>query len=211
MHMKKIFFYVLIVLILLIGFFYFKNTKVNPEKMTAYKSEKLGISFEYPKILNLIPENESVILHHEVPYKNTGDCDMMGDEKTYDNLTDFEVKFRVFNMGISESMKKESPYIPEENFVNRTIVPSPGFIDEFNVGVLSGYSIYEGAEGCGHTIYYLKINPERTLVINKKSIQHLSGVRGEENVREVLKTPNVISKEEAEVIFMNILGSMKID
>jgi len=135
---------------------------------------------------------------------------MMGDEKIYPRLTDFKVTIQKVNKDIVGTMKTISPYIPQENFVNNNVVVSPGFIDAYSVGTLNGYAIYEGAEGCGQTTYYFPISADKTLVINKASIQVLSGVIAKEKMDEVLAVPGVISKEKYEEIFLSILGSLKI-
>lgn len=207
--MKKLF-YLLIILVVAFVVYEKVNTKpVVNENIKTYRNSKIGLSFSYPKILSASTTADVVTLHHEIPYKNKGDCDMMGDEKTYDNLTDFKVSFEVSNKNLVETMKEKSPYIPKENFVDDIVVESPGFIDKYNIGNLDGFAIYEGAEGCGQTTYYFPIEKNKTLFITKMSIQILSGVANEEKAKEVLKVPGVISRTESDEIFQKILLTLK--
>ncbi len=107
-----------------------------------------------------------------------------------------------------DTIKHESPYIPEENFLNGKVVPSPGFIDPVEFGNLQGYSIFEGAEGCGHTIYYLKVSERRTLVVILDFITIFSGSIDTENMNNALAVPNVINKTQAEEVFNTIMKSI---
>jgi len=209
--MKK---FLLLIIILAIGGFLYFNKKVEAPvdaNMISYKNSKLGISFSYPKILNASTTNESTVLHHDIPYKNTGECDMMGDTETYERLTDFRVTFKIFNKNLVDTMKEVSPYIPQENFVDGVVVESPGFIDVYKIGNLSGYAIYEGAEGCGQTSYYFPIETSKTILITKASIQVLSGVISKELENEVLAVPGVISREQSKEIFEGILETLRVN
>jgi uncharacterized protein YxeA len=209
--MKKIFTVIIVLIIISVGFWFTKKNNVSVETTTTtYKNSSLNISFNYPKILTASTTNGVIVIHHDIAYENKGDCDMMGDEKTYPRLTDFKVTIQKIKMGLIPTMKDLSPYIPQENFVNNAVVPSPGFIDIFKVGNLDGFAIYEGAEGCGQTTYYFPIGNNETLVITKASIQILSGVVAKDKMNEVLAVPGVISKEKSEAIFDSILETLKI-
>ena len=204
---------IIVILLIIVGAFWFvkKDKEVVTEKTTTtYKNSSLNVSFDYPKTLTVKTVGGVITLHHDIAYENHGDCDMVGDEKTYPKLTDFKVTIQKTKTGLVDTMKNMSPYIPQENFINNTVVPSPGFIDEFKSGKLLGFVIYEGAEGCGQTTYYFPINNNETLVINKASIQILSGVIVGDKVNEVLAVPGVISKEQSESIFDSILKTLKI-
>lgn len=207
--MKKI---VFIIILICIGFFVYQKTQVKPvvdDSIKTYRNTKTGISFSYPKILIASTTGATVTLHHEIPYKNNGECDMMGDEKTYDKLTDFRVSFEISTKGLVKTMNEMSPYIPKENFVDDIVVESPGFIDKYAIGEFDGFAIYEGAEGCGQTTYYFPIEKEKTLVIKKSSIQVLSGVVSKEKEAEVLSVPGVISRTESDEIFQKILLTLR--
>jgi hypothetical protein len=210
--MKK--FILIIVMLVIAGTVYYFLRKENPpvgeDADTQYQDADTGISFAYPKDLAASTADGIAMLHHDIPYKNAGACDMMGDEKTYDRLTDFEMKIRIINNKLAETVKTLSPYIPQENFVNGELAASPGFIDPCTIGNFSGFAIYEGAEGCGQTTYYFPIAPDKTLVITNASIQALSGVIAQEKVKEILAVPGVISREKNGEIFASIVRSLKI-
>lgn len=211
--MKKFIFIVLIISLAGGALWYLtkKDAPVIDTEIKSYRNANLGLYFSYPKILTASTTNSLVELHHDIPYENNGDCDMVGDEKTYERLTDFRVTMQTLNKNLVDTMKTLSPYIPEENFVNGEVVESPGFIDIYTAGNFSGFAIYEGAEGCGQVTYYFPINKSETLVIRKASIQALNtSVRSEASIQEVLSVPGVISNEESEEIFTKILQTLEV-
>jgi hypothetical protein len=210
--MKKIIVFIVVLALAIGSVWYIKNkTKVSVDStVKSYKNSNLGISFTYPINLTASTTNSVVTLHHDIPYENHGDCDMVGDTKTYPRLTDFNVKIQKINKGVVDAMKTISPYIPQENFVNGEVIVSPGFIDAFKAGNLDGYAIYEGAEGCGQTTYYFPITNDETLVINKMSIQVLSGSIRVDEQAKVLAVPGVIPRDESDKIFASILNTLKV-
>lgn len=210
--MKKIILFIVVVVLAIGSVWYVKNrTKVSVDSaVKTYKNSDLGISFTYPITLTASTTNSVITLHHDIPYENHGDCDMVGDTKTYPRLTDFNVKIEKISKGMVDTMKIISPYIPQENFINDSVVVSPGFIDVYKVGDFDGYAIYEGAEGCGQTTYYFPISSDKTLVINKMSIQVLSGSIRVDEQAKVLAVPGVISRQESDKIFTSILNTLKV-
>lgn len=212
MKMKKTLIVVVILILAVSIPFYLKSKKtvVSDKIVASYSNTRMGIAFTYPKILSASSTPDSVNIHHQVPFTHHDFCDFKGEsDTTIDTMTDFDVTFRVVNKNILETMKSESPYIPQENFVNNEVIPSPGFIDRFKVGNLEGFQIFEGAEGCGHTIYYLKVSDQKTLVIINKLITVFTGSIDVANKSRAEAVPGVINKEKSEEIFMSILKSMK--
>ena len=210
--MKKVTFIIVLVLFAGTGCDFLRKDKrpVGEDPPAQYENSVTGISFVYPKILTVSTTDGIAILHHDIPYKNSGACDMMGAEKKYDRLTDFEMKIRIMNNILAETVKKLSSYIPQENFINDELVASPGFIDPCTIGNYSGFAIYEGAEGCGQTTYYFPVADRKTLVIANASIQALSGAISQERVNEVLAVPGVLSREKNKEIFDSIVRNIKI-
>lgn len=184
---------------------------INPE-FSTYKSQKLGISFSYPKILTASTTKDSVILYHEVPFVHHDYCDFKGEiDTTIDTLTDFRVNLQTVDKNINDAIREMSPYIPEENFINGEINASPGFIDPFDNGNLKGFSIFEGAEGCGHTIYYLKISDKKTLVVTRDFITVFSGAIDVENEEKAKAVSGVINKEKEEEIFETVMKTVRVE
>lgn len=211
--MKKISILALIFLIMCISFwFYKKNNQIKPDPtISSYRNTNLGISFKYPNKLITKTSGPSVIIHHDVPFEHHDYCDFKGEATTtIKTLTDFNVEIHTSPKNLVETMRTESPYIPEENFINDDVVPSPGFIDPVKFGNLAGFSIFEGAEGCGHTIYYLEVSDSRTLVITNDFITIFSGSIDTENMNRALAVPGVINKSEAERIFESLLNNLVI-
>lgn len=212
--MKKFILIIILLAILGGGIWYKTKDKAPVEQNTGieeYSSDQVGLSFNYPEELQVTDDGQTVSLFHDIPFENTGACDMVeSGEETYPRLTDFNVQMTVYNTAITETVRKLSPYIPEENFVNGELQENPGFIDRVTKGEYSGFMIYEGAEGCGFTTYYFPVQDNKTLVIRKESIQALSGVRGQEIVNEILQVPEAISLEQSEKILNDIINSLEI-
>ncbi|MHB1316632.1 MAG: hypothetical protein ACYCZW_02110 [Minisyncoccota bacterium] len=215
-HLKRnIAIFIFILIVALIGWFIFGKQIKIPTKNTPPISNLVTftnnkMSFQYPKEIKVSQQDDTVLLQHEIPYQNTGACDMEGGDILYEMLTDFNVSLRVINTPLVETVKKLSSYIPEENFNGNILKVIPGFINSFEVGAFKGFAIYEGAEGCGRITHYFPISSTTTLVIQKASIQALSGVRGQNIIQEILKVPGAISKEKSDQIFIELLNTLKI-
>jgi hypothetical protein len=219
--MKKILLLLLVLLILIIGggVWYLKterkDTSGTPNvpivsTTTTYTDSNTGISFTYPSILMRGKNKNDVILGHTVPFVHHDYCDFKGEStSTIPMLTDFQISMHVKNSPLTQTIKSESPYIPQENFVNGEIVESPGFIDSVKYKNLEGFSIFEGAEGCGHVIYYFPIASDKTLVVKRDFITIFSGAIDAEEGKKALQVPGVISKQKEQEIFDGILNSLK--
>ena len=195
------------------GIWYIKKgskSNVDPT-ISVYNNANLGMSFSYPKILTLSEASGEITLHHEVSFVHRDFCDFKGEgTTTMPTLTDFNVKLHIVNKNIVDTMRAESPYIPAENFVNDNIITSPGFIDSFQSGNLKGFKIFEGAEGCGQTIYYLKVTNSKTIVIRNDLITVFTGAIDAQNEAAAEAVPNVINKQKSEVIFNSIIETLKV-
>lgn len=212
--MKKVLFIIVILALVFGAVFYGTKdnaTPTNPD-LVSYRNSRLGISFTYPKILTASTTKNVISLHHEVPFVHHDYCDFKGEgDTTINTLTDFRVSFYTVDKSLIDSMRQESPYIPEENFVDGNIIPSPGFIDSYENGELKGFRIFEGAEGCGHLIYYLKISEKKTLIVIDEFITVFSGAIDTENMDRALAVPGVINKNRASEIFESVLKTVKVD
>ena len=176
-----------------------------------YYNPVMGLTFQYPVQLTLSETATSVELSHAIPFKNNGECDMKGDGPVYENLTDLRVKVQVIKGTIVQVAKQISPYLPKDNFVGNKLKISPGFIDQFTSGKWSGYAIYEGVEGCGHTIYYFPLSDNRVLVVENAMIQQLSGVVSSDLEKQVLAVPGAISRQKNSEIFLKFLESISFN
>jgi hypothetical protein len=182
---------------------------VKDEKL-IYKSKNFGLEFAYPKEIVITENTKEISLNHSIPFKNYG-CDMKGDGISYDKLSDFGVSIKFYNKSLVDTAKLESSFLTSENFSGSKLVVSPGYIDSYKVGSFDGYSIYTGVEGCGYTNYYLPISNVKTLVVKRNQVQEFSGIVTPDVKEKVLAVPGVISKEKADLIFNQILTSIKFN
>jgi len=153
----------------------------------TYSNALLGFEFKYPEKLIISEQNGVVTLIHAIPFKNNGDCDMKGGSETFDNLTDFKVSFEI---------SRSVPLIKTGD-------------GKYQKGILNGTYSYQGVEGCGETSYYFPSSGKQTLLVKKASIQILSDVIAPQRRNEVLKVPGVISREENNLLFDQILSTFK--
>ncbi len=205
--------FILIAIVLIVGIFFYMRLEGPQSDPTVarYSNQTSGISFTYPKILQASTTDAVVTLHHEIPFEHHDYCDFKGEATTtIPLLTDFQVSFETVEKNLVDTMHKVSPYIPEENFVNNEVIPSPGFIDAYTVGTWNGYKIFEGAEGCGHTIYYFRVSSDKTLVVTQQFITIFSGAIDADQGTQALLVPGVISKEKEQEILTGILQTVKV-
>lgn len=153
-----------------------------------YKNNKYGYEFRYPDKLTLTVENDIPTLKHTIPYKNYGDCDMVGGNTLYERFTDFSMIFKV-------TLQKLSPDYND---------------GPYKKGILDGVVQYYGAEGCGPVYYYFPISKGRTLRVERNMVQAFTGISKYWNAEEILAVPGVITKEESDKLFDQILSSFKI-
>lgn len=214
--MKTIIFTLLVIVLVATSLWYMKSHRSVKavSTMSTYRNTETGISFTYPKTLiakTLTDSNNTAIIHHEIPFVHKDYCDFKGDGTgTIPTLADFNVRMHVDNLDLISAIKKESPYIPAENFVNNQVIPSPGFIDPVTHGKLSGFKIYEGAEGCRHIIYYFAATNNKTLVVVDDVVTIFTGAIDANEGTRALTVPGVISKQTHDSIFDSILKTVSV-
>lgn len=154
----------------------------------VHGNETLGIELAYPSTLELKDTGGKIQLSHAIPYKNTGDCDMVGDTQQFETLTDFNVFFEVTD---------QEPVL--------TVIDGP-----YTAGSLVGNFAYNGAEGCGTITYVFPLENGKFLKVTRDVVQALSGISSNWSLQEILKIPGVISKEANDTIFSGIIASVKM-
>ena len=151
----------------------------------TYRSETF--EFKYPEKLQLVKNGSKVILSHSISYENSGDCDMSGGGQLYKTLDDFNISFEIVNQKLTLN-----------------------YIDgQYSAGTLKGSWAYEGAEGCGYSKYHFSIGENKTLVVQRAAVQALSGLSTTWDLEKILKVPGVISKQESDKLFNEILSTFK--
>jgi len=165
-----------------------KGINTDTSNWKTYRDSQYNYEFRYPEKILLSNEGETVSLNHQIPYRNSGECDMVGGDKIYELLTDFSATFKIV-----DGLKKLN------------------VIDgELSAGGLQGVYEYNGAEGCGETVYYFPFGSDKTLVIKRANVQILSGLRNNSDEREqILKILGAISKEENDRLFKGMLETFR--
>lgn len=167
-----------------------------------------SFEFQYPSILSLNDEGESVVLTHSVAYRHQSPCAFKGDGQILDKITDFSVSLRIFNFGLKDTVKaNENDYLMKDFFSSDTLKTSPGFIDEFSVDSLQGYRITTGVEGCGFFTYYFPISANKTLFVSRDFISEFRAMTAD--YQKNLNVPGIILPDQEENYFKEILSSFK--
>lgn len=167
-----------------------------------------SFEFQYPTVLLLNAQGESVVLTHSVAYRHPDPCDFRGDGQSLDRITDFSVSLRMFNLGLKDTVKaNETDYLMKEFFSSNTLKTSPGFIDEFSVNSLQGYRVTSGVEGCGRFTYYFSISANKTLFVSRAFISEFQPINAD--YQKYLNVSGVIPPNQEENYFKEIFSSFK--
>ena len=161
------------------------------------KYSDTAFEFEYPSLLTVKKVQDAVTLSHSIAYKHPNLCDFKGDAPPLEKVNDFGVAISIVDQSIKD-------YVVSKSFPNWDYVSA----NPYTFGTLNGYKVMQGIEGCGSYIYYLEINPIKTLVINRSLITELTGISSDTN--KYLSLPGIISPTQEEEYFNKILSSIKI-
>jgi hypothetical protein len=174
-----------------------------------YKSEKFGFAIKYPEEIILSEESNGISLTHSIAYEHPNPCDFKGDSPTLQELTDFNVSLGVLQKNLPETViENESSAFAQENLIGNNLKISPGFIDEYRTGDLTGYQITQGVEGCGEYTYYFPIDSSHTLLVKRAFIAEFSPIIT--NSQKYLALPGIISPIMEKTMFDQILSDFRL-
>lgn len=174
------------------------------------KYSDTSFEFEYPSLISVKQERETITLNHSIVYKHTNPCDFKGDAPPLEKLFDFGVSLIIFNKNLKDTLQSNegSDYVVKNFFENNTLKLSEGFIDKFSAGSMNGFQITSGAEGCGRYTYYFPISSTKTLVVNRSFITEFSPVIAD--YQTYLNLSGVIPPNQEKEFFIKILSSLKV-
>jgi hypothetical protein len=183
------------------------GTNGSDERVRTYRGD--SFEFRYPSELLVASQGEGVLVTHSVAYRHDNPCDFKGNGQPLDKITDFDIFLRVFSNGLKETMgENETAYLMDNYFQGATIETLPGFIDEYNIGALSGYQVTSGAEGCGRYTYYFPLSAGETLFVSRAFVPELQPINVD--YREYLNVSGIILPEEEESFFKAIISSFRL-
>ncbi len=162
------------------------------------KYSDASFSFEYPALLSMKKNGETITLDHSIPHKHPNHCDFVGNLPPLENLTDFGLVFQVIDKNLSE-------YIGSKDF------PGPNYVfsNPFSINSLNGYEIMIGVEGCGNYTYYFPISQDKTLIVTRSLISEFISTVTEDR-QKYLNLPGIISPDQEENYFNQILSTLKL-
>jgi len=174
----------------------------------TYSFPKTKFTLRYPKnILDHTEENGALLLSHAVPYDHQDPCDFQGGAPDLKNLTDFEVRFELFEKDLKTIVtEKEGPSFVQEYLGTGQMKTSPGFIDPYTIGTLKGSQVTMGVENCGLYHYYFPLSDGKTLFVERSFITMM---RDETMRKKVQNLPNVFLPEKEENWFKAILQTFQ--
>lgn len=157
----------------------------------TYTNTQYGFTFQYPSIISVKQDGESITLSHSVAYTHPNPCDFKGDAPPMDKLSDFGVSITVSNKNLADTKK--------DSFV--------WSYDKFNVGFLSGFKGESGIEGCGLYTYLFPISENSTLVIKRAYVTEFKPIISD--YQKYLALPGIINPAQEEEYFTKILSTFK--
>ncbi|HEY5587780.1 MAG TPA: GerMN domain-containing protein [Candidatus Paceibacterota bacterium] len=181
---------------------------VDASKDISIKTFKLGtLEFSYPNNLSLKQTGDTVSLSHSIPTEKYVDSCDLKDGLTIEGVNDFNASFKIIDLDVKNSIKKDNPNMLEYIFKGDSIVTDSdtGFIIKYKMGLLDGYNITMGLEGCGVNNYYFPISSTKTLFISKS---FPSQTYPDTDLPKLNKIPGYITSTQEEQIFKDILSSV---
>jgi hypothetical protein len=164
-------------------------------------------SFTHDPRLLVSEKNGIVIATHTVPYNKIDMCDLQ-DGSDLVNLDDFYMTLILSEGSLSSVIDKyQDLYFLKEYLKGDTLTLSGGFIEKANISGYSGYKATLGAEGCGQEVYILPVG-ENILILNRSVRPELTDMNP--NFETAKLIPGVILKEEAQIIFEQIISTLLV-
>jgi len=199
--MKKSFIYSSVfIFLVLIGVLFFVYSENHLQTEKKYSGN--DVSFIYPNDIAVEETDEEVILSHTVPFVHQDPCDFQGDGEGLQEIRDFDVTLKVIENSFPEVIKQNEG----ESF---ELQVSPGFVDEYSLGDISGYKITKGVEGCGYFTYYIPLEESKTLIITRSFVPEFNPINT--NFETYLTVFDVIIPTKEEEIFQSIVSSLKVN
>src|SRR3989344_2083433 len=162
-------------------------------------------SFKYPPTLSVMVRDYSVTLMHSVPYYHSDPCNVRYGGYIND-LVDFSASLQLLNLNLKDSVKDNDNFLLKY-FKGDDLELKPDYIDEFSVGSLKGYSIFDAVEGCGEIIYYFPLSQDYTLRVTQSVTAIIEAGRG---VDLPHRFPDIILPEQQNRFFEGILSSFQL-
>jgi len=199
----------------LVGILFISNSREEnkADGWKTYRDKEQHFEIKYPaKLIRISKENQQLKLLHSIPFEHPNPC-YFGDGPSPPllELTDFRVTIEVLGKNLKGAVVQYEGATGEyflTRFVSDSVLKiEPGYVDEYETGLLKGYRISHGFEGCGRYNYYFILNPEKTLVVTRAHITELDPIIG--SYKEYLKLPGVIPPEKEAQVFNQVLSTFK--
>lgn len=189
------------------------HTAAVAKKTAAFTFPNIsGVTLSYPEntFSSVLPADNTITFSHSVPWEHPDACDFQGTGKQLDQLTDFAVSITAFNEEFAAVVSKHEPadFVSSHLTADKiSLTEEPGFVDGVSVGELTGFKVTSGVEGCGEYRYYFPLNETLTLFVRRAFVAEFSDVFA--NHDTALRLPDILSPEQADMIFADIIASVK--
>lgn len=172
-------------------------------------SQSVELEFKYPDFLIVSFPGDRFVFEHSVAYKHADPCDLRTGTTTLESIVDFNASMQILETNLKNSIQTAQPHlnISEIFDINGGIKLQQNYLEQYQAGNLNGYVEIEGAEGCGVKTYYFPLKSNTTLAVTQSFSPERTPLIG--NYLEVLALPGIISPEEEEKLFSQILSTFK--
>jgi WD40 repeat protein len=170
-------------------------TTTLPAPLAVDWFKKYGFQVTYPQPqIKAYPQGAGVALLHSVPHSHTDPCNLQT-ASTLRDLIDFDVRLEIVPANLEEA--------------KRITHSGTGGTDNVTLGPLTGGTFESyGVEGCGQDVYLFPVASNKTLWIVRRWIAEFSPIMAD--YEEHLALPGVISPEEADKLFKQMMATFKL-
>ena len=185
-----------------------EDWKVYKEKREA-AGQSLELEFKYPDFLTVTFPGDRFVFEHSIAYKHTDPCDLRTGTSTLESIVDFNADMQILEKDLKNSIQALQPHLNMSGIfdTNGKINLQQNYLEQYQAGGLNGYVEIEGVEGCGAKTYYFPLNSNVTLVATQSFGPERTALIGK--YQEVLVLPGIISPQEEEKLFNQILSTFR--
>ncbi|MDO8495382.1 MAG: GerMN domain-containing protein [bacterium] len=200
------------ILVLIAAYFIFSkdlgpmaSPSPSPTPLASKTYRNDHFEFNYPALLQLTEKGSVITLKHEVPFDHQDPCDFKGDAPRLSTVTDFNASLQLFDRNLEGTVDAKQPFLKNDILLNGQMKTN-GLAEPYQAGMLRGFVVNTGAEGCGIETYYFPVETGRTLVVERRYSPDRTQLIT--YYEQVLALPGIITPEEEMRIFREVLSSV---
>ena len=198
----------------LMGILFIASSRAGNKKdgWKTYRDKVRKFEIKYPaKLIRLSKGDQELRLLHSIPFEHPNPCDFDDNpDPALAELTDFSVGIEVVSRDLRGAVVlyegSAAEYVLARFTSDSVLKIEPGYIDTVRIGLLYGYRISQGVEGCGRFTYYFILDSVNTLVVTRAYTTELMYSSSKD---KYLNLQGAIPPKEENELFNRILSSFK--